>query len=350
MSLQVYCDNAVNGCSWIGELKSLEGHSTSCDFALLPCPNKCKESDWILRVLRKEMETHKKSKCPRRQYECHHCRETGEYQERTTTHIEECPQLVIPCPNDRCGKEMPRCEIRKHRDTACMFEVIECKYHNSLGCTIKLIRQDISEHENDPQSHFPAAMKMILGLQKQNESIQKRQAVMEKLINQPKKEPSIKLTNFGRYKSSNDSVYLPPFYTSPGGYKICIRVVANGSGDGKGTHLSVFAHIMHGENDGHLPWPFSGTVTVMLLNQLEDKCHHSGGIDFRPHENGSQRVEEGERSQWSCGIHCFIAHTSLEYNASKNCRYLLNDCLYFRIKSEGSKLNQKPWLVTPHIL
>ena len=34
-----------------------------------------------------------------------------------------------------------------------------------------------------------------------------------------------------------------------------LEVCANGFGDGKGTHLSVFADILEGEYDAGLKWP-----------------------------------------------------------------------------------------------
>ena len=54
--------------------------------------------------------------------------------------------------------------------------------------------------------------------------------------------PSIELimTQYYTHKKNDDDWYSPPFYTGPGGYKMCIRVVANGQIDGAGTHVSVY--------------------------------------------------------------------------------------------------------------
>lgn len=41
-SLKTKCDNAANGCEWIGELGSITEHSNCCNYTLLPCPNKCR--------------------------------------------------------------------------------------------------------------------------------------------------------------------------------------------------------------------------------------------------------------------------------------------------------------------
>jgi hypothetical protein len=77
LSLSILCDNSSNGCEWIGELCSLDKHLASCGFTLLPCPNKCLTSNKLVQLLRKDMERHTKEECPKRQYECPHCREAG---------------------------------------------------------------------------------------------------------------------------------------------------------------------------------------------------------------------------------------------------------------------------------
>ena len=68
---------------------------------------------------------------------------------------------------------------------------------------------------------------------------------------------------------------------------MCIKVDCNGFGDGEGTHVSVYAYLMRGENDNHLPWPFTGTITVELLNQLEDDNHYSDDTTLLPNHKAS---------------------------------------------------------------
>ena len=74
-----------------------------------------------------------------------------------------------------------------------------------------------------------------------------------------------------RYRDAVDrrtiSLYSPPFYTSPHGYRMCIRTYLNGDGIGKGTHISVFFIIMRSEHDNLLPWPFKQSVRFTLMNQ-----------------------------------------------------------------------------------
>ena len=63
------------------------------------------------------------------------------------------------------------------------------------------------------------------------------------------------------------SLYSPPFYTSPHGYRMCIRTYLNGDGIGKGTHISLFFVIMRSEQDNLLSWPFKQSVRFTLVNQ-----------------------------------------------------------------------------------
>ena len=74
--MKVECDNANNGCEWIGELCSLDKHFIICDYTFLSCPNECEDGD---KILRKDMEKHKAEECQRYEYICPHCDESGEY-------------------------------------------------------------------------------------------------------------------------------------------------------------------------------------------------------------------------------------------------------------------------------
>ena len=126
---------------------------------------------------------------------------------------------------------------------------------------------------------------------------------------------------------------------------MCINVYANGNGEGKGTHVSVFSHLMKGENDDYLPWPFTGKVTIELLNQLEDNNHYSETTaQFPADSKASQRVVTGERASCGWGSPSYISHSDLTHNAAKNCQYLKDNRLHFRI-SVNAKESSTPWLI-----
>ena len=146
--LKVECVNHCNGCEFVGELGQ---HDATCDFSLLPCPNKCTDQqNKITMVMRKDMEKHK-MECPNRPYECPHSKETGGYHERTTKHLQECEMLEDACPNEGCTEKVLRCDLPKHRQE-CPHEIVLCKYAYR-GCDVTLPREEMIEHQKDSQSH-----------------------------------------------------------------------------------------------------------------------------------------------------------------------------------------------------
>ena len=61
-----------------------------------------------------------------------------------------------------------------------------------------------------------------------------------------------KMTEFSK-KMEKDSVFeFEPFFITLTGYNMCFTVYANGCGDGRGTHISVFTRILNGLYDERL--------------------------------------------------------------------------------------------------
>ena len=92
---------------------------------------------------------------------------------------------------------------------------------------------------------------------------------------------------------------------------------------------------MRGEYDDELEWPFEGSITVDLLNQQEDKGHHSRKLIFNrfTSANGrsTSRVFDEAAYGVGCGNSLFISHTDLSCNSTTNTEYLQNDCLRLRV-------------------
>jgi len=281
------------------------------------------------------MDNHLKNTCPNRQYQCPHCKDTGKHYEMTTTHLDTCPKLKIRCPNAQCNASVPRCELSDHR-TKCQFEKVRCKYAE-IGCEEKPLRKDLQQHENDYTLHLQLAVETVNQQQKKMKAMKEEQKVMEDVIAHTQPSPGVfKMPKFNQHKNVQDTWYSPPFYIHSGSYKMCISVYANGNGSGKGTHISVFAYLMRGKNDDNLSWPFTGKVTITLLNQLEDKNHHRITVKFPENVEGNQRVVNSDRGHTGYGRPEFILCNQVGYDAKKNCQYLKDDCLYFRVAAEAS--------------
>ena len=146
------------------------------------------------------------------------------------------------------------------------------------------------------------------------------------------------VTGYSARKAVDDCFYCDSFYTSPGGYKMCINVDANGCDSGMGTHVSVFVKLLEGAYDASLTWPFMGKMTFTLLNQLANENHHSWTFEFETKVNANVGSMLGKQQ--------FISHSKLSHDPVKNTQYIMNDTLYFRVSVMVN--NRKPWLVCSH--
>ena len=333
------------GCQWTGALREIDTHFQSCDYTLIPCTNECKNDDQIVKVPRKDLQDHLNNKCPRRQYKCPLCEETGEHLEITTSHLKSCPKALVSCSNPGCDLIFLHSEISTHQPS-CQYKPVPCKYAE-VGCKERPLRKDLKKHEEDGQLHLRVTTETVLELKKELARQNTQLLVLASKINSQGSKPHVmlRLTEFRKHKSENKPFHSAPFYTSPSSYEMCIRVFANGTGNGKGSHISVYAVLMKGDYDDYLTWPFTGTVTIQLLNQLEDKNHREGSVTFRQDQECSNRVLNDRQKMESLrdwGKSRFISHENLDYRQVKNCQYLKDDSLVFRVSLEVP--NRKPWL------
>ena len=316
----------------MNDLLCLEDHLKSCDYVLISCDNKCKDGDNITKLLRTDSKEHLESKCPRRQYECPHCQQKGEYQDIVGPHLDTCPNVSTDCPNEGCHKRFPRISAGSHA-TVCDYQPVACKYAE-VGCTERVLRKDLKEHEDDDQFHIRITIQNTLKLQREMRK-------MELRINQLEHQMYVfKIKSFKELQSENKSSFSPHFYLK--GYKVNLGIWVNGEREeSKGSHVSVYAYLKQGKYDEYLTWPFTGTVTVEILNQLEDKNHYKMTITYLAENSASQRVMSGMTGAgW--GKSKFIPHTELDHNPDKNRQYLKDDTLVFRVSADIP--DHKPWL------
>ena len=328
------CANTERGCQWTGTVGTLDSHITSCQFALVPCPNKCGEDKGAgeLLLIRKHLDEHIKTKCPKRAYECPHCGEKGTFASITEDHDQVCEKKIIACPNKRSGCSLFREQgkIEEHVCSDCMFAEVACVY-KSLGCGVRMLRKDIIEHQEKEDKVHIRLMLMSFSLLKEQHDIllEQRETLSEGEV------VVFQLPGYADKKAKNESFNSKSFYTHPGGYKMLCNISPNGYCDGEGTHLSVFTEVLEGRYDNQLHWPFLGTITFELLNQLGDDNHHRVVI---VHD-----ADDDLRVGDIVGYQEFLPHSSLGHNPATNTQYLLDDTLYFRVSVKVD--NHKPWLV-----
>ena len=327
--LKVYCTNKEGGCRWEGELRHAEIHLESCPYRLAKCPNQCTEV-----VKGTDLAHHLETLCPNREVECSLCKQIGKHAHISTDHLEKCPNVEIDCPNKDCQETPKRKDMEAHRQQ-CPKETVSCQYAD-LGCEYVCLREDIADHD---EKQMPRHLILVLDELRTTRMLLKRETkAMQAQV--------VKMTNFSKLKRKQEAWYSPPFYTFPGGYKMCLRVDAGGAKDGKGTHISAFLYLMAGENDEILEWPMRGIFSIELLNQEEDQNHKEYSVKYvdTKDENWNSRVSKGY-APTGIGRHRLIEHQELESQfLPSQTQYLKKDNLYFRVTMTEKLSGSKPWL------
>ena len=134
------------------------------------------------------------------------------------------------------------------------------------------------------------------------------------------------ITDVARRRESGNLYYSPPFVAAK--YKMCLKVYCGGNSTGKGTHVSMYACLLKGEDDDSLEWPFCGDITVEVLNWHGDHDHYKNVLpldspDFLSHA----RVMTEVISPGGHGKHMFMPLSTL------SSKYLEDECMRIRVSS-----------------
>ena len=344
-AFKVKCPNTQQGCEWQGVLGDAEEHlEKNCQHKKVDCPNGCGE-----KIKHDLVENHTEHDCIQRIYKCPHCGQWGVYDDITTTHYSNCRNFPLTCPAG-CGsrKKRKRKNMESHLSTECPEEYVSCKYR-MFGCDTAVRRREKESHFSKADFHLNKLMEVqvpmfqSLGTLFQSPTHTRPDVALLPLSFRPwlQNTPTcyprppwvVRLEGFEEKKRNNKGWYSNPVYSHFGGYKMCLRVYPNGHDDASGTHVSVYIFLMKGDNDDNLKFPFKGHIVISLLNQLEDQNHHTRepwSPERNIPEDVSGLVTTGERGGgWGC--HRFIPHKNINLYSDKNCQYLKNDCLFFRV-------------------
>ena len=301
--IQVCCTYSSKGCEWRGELRELDKHLNSepptdkslegCQFALIKCPLDCKGCE--KGIPRDGIESHVKDNLANLVVKQGYRVESFEQEIRSK--LWEIDQ--------RLGKRVAELENK-------VGEVLE--KNKQLEEEIKLLKTNQLPGPSTGQSGLAA----FLGTG--------QSSLHDTSLTGSFKPIGAEFTmpDFKTYKSENDVWYSSHFYTHPNGYKMCLGVVANGAGISKGTHVSVFMHILRGEFDDRLKWPLNGSFVIQILDQVKDTAEHITRM-VNCTGNLAGRVTKGLRSS-PLGVHNFVSHADLR------AEYLNNNSLKLRVK------------------
>ena len=222
----------------------LDNHIASCQFALIPCPNKCceEEGDGELLLIRRHLDEHLETKCPKRAYECPHCGEEGTFASISEDHDQVCEKKIVACPNNGsgCSLSMEQGKAKEHVSGDCEFTEVACVYE-ILGCGVRMLRKDREEHKKeDREKHLDLSLETAKLFSQLYQTLSEGEAVV------------FQLPEYASKKERNERFFSTPFYTHRGGYKMCIVIYPNGVGDSKGTDVSVYTKLLKGCYDNQL--------------------------------------------------------------------------------------------------
>ena len=228
---------------------------------------------------------------------CPVCRKENLTAVKDNFHKRKALSLKVRCPHkaEGCEWQGELRSLEQHVAQSCGLKVIQCDF-SYAGCGVQLQRRLMSAHMKEGMEAHLSLLSLVAQevpklqtvvqqqadlIKKQDDQLKqqmkqqrvqmkqqadqmKQMANRIKQLEKPFPPVDIIMDDFEPHKKSNDIWHSPPFYTHLGGYRMCLRVDANGVGTGKGTHVSVHVHLMRGEFDDLLKWPFSGEVTIQL--------------------------------------------------------------------------------------
>ena len=335
-SLKVRCPHKAEGCEWEGELGSLEQHLNTnssageCRYVDVDCPYACGE-----RVQRRSLEEHKSQRCPLRPFTCQYCKHKATHQKVTKEHWPVCEKYSLPCPNECGEEEIERQHLKGHLEQTCPLEVIQCDF-SYAGCGTQLQRRLMSAHMKECMEDHLSLLSLVVPnlqntVQQQGDLICALMKLQMKSLVPPE---DIIMDDFDQHKKKADIWYSPPFYTHLEGYKMCLKVYANGYDKGKGTHVSVFVFLMRGEYDDLLKWPFRGDVTIQL--KKTDPPHYKEILHLNDNTPNKCVCKPTRERNLGRGYGQYISHANLYAGG-----YLKDDKLVFCVSDIHIVVNSK---------
>ena len=347
--LEVWCSYTKEGCGWRGDLGKLEEHTNEdptpenrlngCGFVEVECMYKCGE--WFQR---RRIASHQNKQCKKRPFTCDHCQVyASTFEDVIEVHYPECGKYPVTCPKCKVYP-VKRQDLEEHLRDKCPLALIDCPFHYA-GCETQLPRKDMYKHMRKTNAHLTLLATTTQKLMRENQELQHKHQAADADIRTLKNEATKlrqdlqqHVNTSGRLlevcvKYTEMEVYSPAFYTHPHGYRLCVRVNPKGVGNGKGTHVSIFTYLVFGRFDDYLKWPFRGSVTIQLVNQVGDYGHveYTIAYDDGTPDNNAGRVTGSEIGKNGWGNHQFLAHSHLGYDATRKTQYLKDNHLIVRV-------------------
>ena len=398
------CVHSERGCQWTATVGTLENHLSSCQFVLVPCPNKCEEDKGAgdLTVIRKHLDQHLNTKCPKRAYECPHCGEKGTFASITEDHGQVCEKKIVACPNtgNGCSLSMERGKTEEHVSIDCEYTEVTCVYE-SLGCGVRMLRKDTASHENEDREKHVDLSLVNIGIlsvkqkvlastvtlyEEKHKSLEKTIALKDKqqirlteqLTTLTEQHKQLSKTNellteklevlSKQHKILSDTVSLTKEQNQIQTTKENFVLKLQGYASMKEKNERFFSTSFYtypsgynmciviypnGDDDGKgthvsvyakiLAGRHDNQLLWPFLGTVTVELLNQFGNDNHHKRDITYYTSLNMRVDSNYGYSKFVPHSSLGHSPAANTQYLLDDALYFRVSVKVD--NHKPWLV-----
>lgn len=342
-------------CSITGEHHFIEGpHKQICIRRPLPCPNKCD-----IPTATSDLAEHLKI-CPMEFTACEYhtvgCKETiirknqrKHNMEMMEEHLSLTMKQLLYTKSEltRTTTELKRqlgeatqdrLETREqHGKTITTVVKNQLQQDEAFQKKIDNVENTTKESIKGMESQLAITAEKVYTTMRRLESL--NEAAQEQTSGELVAPVIIKMSGFSEKKESGSRWYSESFYTHEVGYKMQLRVYANGWSSQ--IHIALELYVVKGPYDNFIPWPLVGKMELKLLNQLSDDEHHPVIVDFNGINSRltiyrvpvhSTEVRSTCAAWWD---NEFISHKEF-YKVTPTCQFLRDDCIFFRV----CKLNE----------
>ena len=302
------CDFQMRACV-------VNEHLSICEEYFILCPNSCIEGEDIRRVKRKHLPSHLED-CPLQEVEClyaeYGCKEKMERRSvedhqkdhclmrpvhcelcnnemkacLMNEHIETCGEYLVLCPNS-CAEEvrmLKRKDLPSHLEE-CPLQEIECPYAE-FGCEEKMERKLLDQHVKESiHTHFRLTIVKMKEQSCKIELLEKENAKKDMKILRLQEDQSREISMLKteleclvlrgslKWKITGVTAKIQNMEESfsdifnVGHYRFQCRIRWDCKGRG---FMGCFLHIIRGDWDARLAWPFSYRRWFILVNQKDN--------------------------------------------------------------------------------
>ncbi|XP_044174913.1 TNF receptor-associated factor 6-like isoform X1 [Acropora millepora] len=297
------CPNRTIPCTFCAEeflWNSMENHFQDCPQYPLSCEKCGKEN-----IPRNEMQDHNEKECPTAELKCPFnvvgCQFEGprpavneHVKEKMFSHLTDLIKEFGQWKLDRPGLQAPQSRSRRTRGGLEAQEqaseavlpsnlVTLCQQQQTEIDRLRGLVNDLtSAVERLERRHDESRMRVETQLQELSIRVNRQETRAFEFEGRVCNGSYIwRIENYRQRRQDAISgiataVHSPAFYTSLYGYKLCLRINLNGVDSGVGRYIALFVHMMQGDYDSILEWPFTGRITLAILDQSE-------GTEFRQH-------------------------------------------------------------------